>query len=308
MQSSHLQSHPDRDSVIRVLDPFPRSSQRAVPGGTSHFNRLDSTRQPTSSNPFAFDGFPDLVGAIGTARMPEKLLAVLQGICGADHFAVFEQRADQLLQHDAVSQDGSNRIMEMGLTYVEKQYWKRDPVYQALLKGTQVRGAVVSRINPAAIEDRQLRSLYGQINAERIVLSGPQSGSVYGLHVLRERRQDVISSQEICALNGIGSSIISVLAKHIEVFGLLQRSARSWRLDEIEQLIHQEPSTLSLRERSVCARIIYGMSSTGIALDLGIGEESVKTYRKRAYLRLGIGSAFELNKWFTALQSTSVLN
>ncbi|WP_179052421.1 helix-turn-helix transcriptional regulator [Pseudomonas hunanensis] len=290
------------------MDPFSRSSQRAVPGGKSYSNRVGSNRQPTPSNPFAFDGFPELVGAIGTVRMPEKLLAVLHGICGADHFAVFEQRADQLLQHDAVSQDGSNRILEMGHTYIEQQYWKRDPVYQALLKGNQVTGTVISRINPSALEDRQLRSLYGRINAERIVLSGPQSGSVYGLHVLRERRQEVFSSQEIGALNGIGSSVISVLAKHVEVFGLLQRSTRSWRLDEIEQLIHQQPSSLSLRERSVCARIIYGMSSTGIALDLGIGEESVKTYRKRAYLRLGIGSAYELNKWFTTLQCTSVLN
>jgi DNA-binding CsgD family transcriptional regulator len=118
----------------------------------------------------------------------------------------------------------------------------------------------------------------------------------------------MFSSQEIRALNGIGPSLISLLAKHIEVIGMLRRSAHSWRLDEIEQFFNQQSSPLSLRERSVCARIIYGMSSTGIALDLGIGEESVKTYRKRAYLRLGIGSAYELNKWFTALQCASVLS
>ncbi|WP_280347774.1 MULTISPECIES: helix-turn-helix transcriptional regulator [unclassified Pseudomonas] len=303
MRSSHLESRQKSGPVVRILDLFPNSSQRATPGGPI----INRGRQPTPANPFAFNGFLDLVSAIGTSRMPEKLLTVLQDVCGADHCAVFEQRADHLIQHDSAGFDGGNRILEMGITYVEEQYWRGDPVYQQLLHSPQAQAAVVSRINTEALEDQKLRTLYSQINAERFVISGLQSGSVYGLHVLRERRRESISDLEICSLSGIGSSLISILAKHIEVLGQRQRIGRVWQLSEIELLINQQPSDLSLRERSVCARIIYGMSSAGIALDLGIGEESVKTYRKRAYQRLGIGSSYELGKWFTTLQGIAMV-
>jgi DNA-binding CsgD family transcriptional regulator len=57
---------------------------------------------------------------------------------------------------------------------------------------------------------------------------------------------------------------------------------------------------LPRREAEVCARILYGMSSVGIALDLSVSEETVKTYRKRAYQRLNIGSERELLTWYLA--------
>ena len=50
----------------------------------------------------------------------------------------------------------------------------------------------------------------------------------------------------------------------------------------------------------MCARILYGLSSVGIALDLTVSEETVKTYRKRAYQRLAIGSERELLTWYLA--------
>ena len=59
-------------------------------------------------------------------------------------------------------------------------------------------------------------------------------------------------------------------------------------------------SVLPRREVEVTARILYGPSSIGIALDLGVSEETVKTYRKRAYHRLGIGSERELLTWYLA--------
>jgi hypothetical protein len=50
----------------------------------------------------------------------------------------------------------------------------------------------------------------------------------------------------------------------------------------------------------LCGADLYGMSSVGIALDLSVSEETVKTYRKRAYQRLNIGSECELLTWYLA--------
>lgn len=51
---------------------------------------------------------------------------------------------------------------------------------------------------------------------------------------------------------------------------------------------------LTVRELDVCARSLLGMTAEGTALELGVKQSSVVTYRKRAYARLGISSQSEL--------------
>lgn len=52
---------------------------------------------------------------------------------------------------------------------------------------------------------------------------------------------------------------------------------------------------LTAREIAVCARTILGVTAEGIALDLGIKQTSVLTYRRRAYARLNINSINQLS-------------
>ncbi|MCC7100825.1 MAG: hypothetical protein IT500_14670, partial [Rubrivivax sp.] len=44
--------------------------------------------------------------------------------------------------------------------------------------------------------------------------------------------------------------------------------------------------------------VLVGMTSDGIAVDLGIGLQSVLTYRKRAYAKLGVCGQRELLSLF----------
>ena len=91
-----------------------------------------------------------------------------------------------------------------------------------------------------------------------------------------------------------------MLAKHADVCQSRPNVAQALTtLPEIENCI-VATSHLPRREAEVCARILYGLSSVGIALDLTVSEETVKTYRKRAYQRLSIGSERELLTWYLA--------
>jgi len=75
---------------------------------------------------------------------------------------------------------------------------------------------------------------------------------------------------------------------------LLRRDRFSWST-YFDALIASAPQ-LTEREASVCSGIVLGMTSEGIALDLGISVNTVRTYRKRAYARLKISSENELIK------------
>ena len=52
--------------------------------------------------------------------------------------------------------------------------------------------------------------------------------------------------------------------------------------------IRDSHPTLTAREVEVCARLLTGMTQDGIASDLGLSLATVKTYRNRAFARLGI--------------------
>lgn len=51
----------------------------------------------------------------------------------------------------------------------------------------------------------------------------------------------------------------------------------------------------------MCGRILYGLSTAGIAVDLEIAEDSVATCHKRAYAKLCIGVERELLLWYLGL-------
>ena len=51
---------------------------------------------------------------------------------------------------------------------------------------------------------------------------------------------------------------------------------------------------LTGQEAEVCLRILLGITSEGIGIDLGISRNTVLTYRKRAYARLNISSQHQL--------------
>jgi DNA-binding CsgD family transcriptional regulator len=51
---------------------------------------------------------------------------------------------------------------------------------------------------------------------------------------------------------------------------------------------------LTERELDVCTRLLQGMTQEGIACDLGLSLPTVKTYRNRAFGRLGIHFRNEL--------------
>ncbi len=60
------------------------------------------------------------------------------------------------------------------------------------------------------------------------------------------------------------------------------------------QLVDLLGDDLTPREQAVLARVLLGMRTEGIALDLHLKPASIVTFRKRAYAKLGITTQAEL--------------
>ena len=135
---------------------------------------------------------------------------------------------------------------------------------------------------------------------DRVLLCGRSTSGAFGLSVLRSDPHSPFGDDGLRRLGDSADLLMAVLGKHADLCETRPNVAQALTaLSEIETCI-VTMSQLPRREAEVCARILYGLSSVGIALDLSVSEETVKTYRKRAYQRLAIGSERELLTWYLA--------
>jgi DNA-binding CsgD family transcriptional regulator len=185
--------------------------------------------------------------------------------------------------------------------YTDGKYWRRDPAIHTARTHLESQIPILIVFNVEDLEDDSFRErIYERSHiVERAFLCSGTSDRAFGLSVVRSERRGHFEAKDLSRLCSITPIILSMLSKHIEV---LERAAELVTslssLPAITQCISRASFDLTKRESQVCARIIYGMSSVGISLDLAIGEESVMTYRKRAYSRLHIATHRELLLWY----------
>ncbi|WP_158969707.1 helix-turn-helix transcriptional regulator [Chachezhania sediminis] len=160
---------------------------------------------------------------------------------------------------------------------------------KALLNDTEPGAVVLSSPDDTAPSRERLH---------HVTIVGRSGGVLSALHILRAHERRKLRQVEISELRHLSAVFHSLVARHVELAHKRHQSVAPLEaLDQIEACIAAS-GELTARESQVCARILYGMSTCGISLDLGIGKESVVTYRKRAYRRLVISSQRELLIWY----------
>lgn len=246
---------------------------------------------------------PSLINAVGENRFGNELLAFLNKTCVAEHCAIFRYGANCPVELAAESLDGSDTAHRQIAVYLANQYWRHDPAVSAVSKTVRAGKPSMMCINVNSLMHTGLReTVYGRAKiSERVVLWGGSPDAAIGLSILKSGASGKFSVDEIGRLDDLTNVLVALITKHAQM--VCQRSEMTTALtslDEIEKCIASAPERLPRREAQVCALIIFGVSTIGIALELGIGEETVMTYRKRAYQRLMIGSQRELLLWYIA--------
>mgnify|MGYP006283582693 CR=1 FL=1 len=249
-------------------------------------------------------GLAEVVGAIGSDEFGAVIARFLHENCGADHYAVFRLRRTtfQGILHGGVNREESAR--ELVRRYVDQQWWQRDPAMSRLGNFNFAARPNLLRVNIRASEYDGIReAIYPEVSDRLLMLAQP-GRDVVGVSIIRSNPFPAFEEPTLGTISGMANLVMSLLVKHLEVIDLRADAVQAVAtLGEIEACL-DETTDLTPRMVEVCSRILYGMTTTGIALDLDVGEESIKTHRKRAYARLGIGSERELLKWYLSKWST----
>lgn len=241
-----------------------------------------------------------MVDAIGQDRFGPALANFLHVLCGADHFAAFRLGQDELREVAACCVEPEHTARDRVESYVKQGLWKHDPAMAEARRCVQGPAPTIIHVDFSDDGYTDLRPRVYPHVRDRVLLCGRAASGAFGLSVLRAAPHTPFGSDAIDRLGRTADLLVAVLGKHAEMCQSRPNVAQSLTaLADIEACI-LAVSDLPRREAEVCARILYGLSSVGISLDLSVSEETVKTYRKRAYQRLSIGSERELLTWYLA--------
>jgi len=207
--------------------------------------------------------------------------------------------ARRVYLYDALSRDESclrYHSCEPGVVAMfplyDGYYRRLDPVCDAYRAAPKAGDVVMQRVRPTNIASSDFRRRFFDDSGivERVSVIQRHGAGWRAMNVARHRSEGYFADSELANIVGLACLALPMLALDDLCPGRVSPLA----VDELETRFEQAYPALPTRERQVCSRAAMGMSVEATALDLGIGQASVITYRKRAYGRLGVTSPFEL--------------
>jgi DNA-binding NarL/FixJ family response regulator len=123
------------------------------------------------------------------------------------------------------------------------------------------------------------------------VVSAEDDGGLLAVNLYHHAHQGAFSGREREQFVRIAPLLLAGVRRHLALLGAqapgpLDRSGRA--------ALQAACAGLTARELDVCERLLRGWSHDGVAADLGLSVATVKTYRTRAFRRLGLHFRSEL--------------
>lgn len=238
------------------------------------------------------DSLVSMIDAVGTRGFAGAVLDTLQSLIPAGSWNAYQIGAQCPPRlYFSASRETLDRTVHCWQAYLSGPH---DRDRTLLWDGAGSGGAHLSHITANEIPDEHRQRVYDAHGmAERIsIVRHLPAGPVFAVNFYRHQYQPAFQDRHLAALEEIGPMLMALARKHAELAPpdcVHGDWVPYWR----SRLLF-DPSKLSDRELDVCARILAGWSLDGVAVDLGVSLTTVKTYRQRAFARMGIRFRNEL--------------
>lgn len=241
-----------------------------------------------------------LIGAIGDGAFAGEALEALNGPLQAASWSVYRvwrERAPVL--HFSASRGVADTTGDCFRAYQDGLY-RRDRSFDRVdAAGAPGHVAVLHmRAEDAPNSDHRDRIYRRHQVLERLsVAARDDDGSLLAVNLYHHEHQGPFSGVERERFEAIAPLLMATVKRHLALAG------RAAPVDPRGALQRACPA-LTARELDVCERLLRGWSHDCIAADLGLSVATVKTYRARAFERLGLHFRSELFARFGACGGT----
>lgn len=136
--------------------------------------------------------------------------------------------------------------------------------------------------------------------AERVsIVERRESGGIFAINFYRHQHQHAFRDAQIAAVQGMAQALLALTHKHLALRAAPAQPPAWTAVPDNASALYQAQlralcAALTARELEVCAALLQGLTADGVACALGLSVPTVKTYRNRAFDKLGIRFRNEL--------------
>ncbi len=154
----------------------------------------------------------------------------------------------------------------------------------------------LARLNPVRLAPAHRAAIYDRhaIQERLSVVAFESAKSLLALNFYRFHGQPWFDAEDEADLQSSATVLLAAVRRHLELRPP-ETPAQMESTQEIEiSVLRAKCPRLTERELEVCAGLVQGWSFDGLAVQLNLSAATVKTYRDRAFRRLGINHRNQL--------------
>lgn len=259
-----------------------------------------SLPSPTPMQDLLRQRMAGLIEAVGTQHFERRLFEASEHALGCEHFSVFSKLDRQKPRIFLAADHGAKQLARSVGSIYASRFWPNDLTNRLVLGNSELEQTVLVRFSDQERRNSQhRRSCYqdadwqsiGQHLIHKVSLVRLRGKDLYAVNLYRCERVGPFTDHDINALMNSGDLMFALLDRHVA--SSFTTDSTTLRI-QFERCLLKGAPGLSPREVEVAAAIAVGLNSEAIGRTLGIGLNTVLTYRKRAYSQLGISSQNEL--------------
>jgi len=231
--------------------------------------------------------------AIGTLGSPAFSGASLQGLNAAglraaswSVYQVWQDRAPVL--HLSASLGVVDQTQDCFRAYRDGLY-RIDRSFDAVPPGRQGLVRMHADEAPNAAHREAIYRRHGVLERLSVVRRG-DDGALFAINLYHHEHQGAFADNELAGFADVAPLLLAAVQRHVDLLAPVAAEAPA----SPRTALRARCSALTERELDVCERLLRGWSYDGIAADMGLSVATVKTYRARAFDRLGMHFKSEL--------------
>lgn len=231
-----------------------------------------------------------LIEAVGTFSFEPKLIDFTRKAIGCDHVTAFAHSARRAPRVLLAANAGPQPLARLMAKKYLSNYWQMDPANCIDLRQMRLSSTLAVRLGSDEIphDDYHFDCYASADLVDRFSILREQNEEIVRLNFYRRSATGKFRPTDTRTFDSSAELILALILKHNEILSQDQAAPNENESNSSCRL------QLPRRESEVCIYISKGLSSRAIADQLGISVNTVLTYRKRIYTRLGINSQNEL--------------
>lgn len=239
---------------------------------------------------------PALVSGIAGIDFAARTLARLNDALPAASWSVYRLRRDGPPRlHLSASHGVADTTVDCFATYSNSGLYRDDRSFAAAEASAQA--PVMIRTAPDDLPSPLHRQAiyYRHAMLERLSVAGlDDDGSLLAINLYRHHHQGLFGDAEVTQFAAMAPMLFAIVRRHLELDAGITATPLVDRASQWRVSLGRRCPALTARELDVLTAVLRGLTYDGIAAELGLSVATVKTYRARAFTRLGIHFKSEL--------------